>query len=281
VSVFKPQSKENPTAEMGFLDHIEALRWHIIRAVIVIIVAAIAIFIKIEWIFDKIILGPAHNDFVSYRWFCQLGKILHYDSFCLGEIKMEFQNTAVTGQFMMSMSVSMMLGFITAFPYVLWEIWRFIRPALKPIEIRYARGIVFWCSLLFFTGILFAYFILAPYTINFFGGYQLSPMFKNIITIENYYDLLSNLMLGIGLVFELPIIVFFLSRIGILTPAFMRDKRRYAVLILFLLSEIITPPDLFSCLLVFFPLYGLFEVSIFVSARALKARQAKALQNDD
>lgn len=266
---------------MGFLDHIEALRWHIIRAVIVIIVAAIAIFIKIEWIFDKIILGPAHNDFVSYRWFCQLGKILHYDSFCLGEIKMEFQNTAVTGQFMMSMSVSMMLGFITAFPYVLWEIWRFIRPALKPIEIRYARGIVFWCSLLFFTGILFAYFILAPYTINFFGGYQLSPMFKNIITIENYYDLLSNLMLGIGLVFELPIIVFFLSRIGILTPAFMRDKRRYAVLILFLLSEIITPPDLFSCLLVFFPLYGLFEVSIFVSARALKARQAKALQNDD
>lgn len=257
---------------MGFLDHIEALRWHIIRSVLVIIVAAICIFFKVEWIFDKIIMGPAHNDFISYKWFCALGRIFHYDSFCLGEIKMEFQNTAVTGQFMMSMSVSMMLGFICAFPYVLWELWRFIKPALKPIEVRYARGIVFWCSLLFFAGVMFAYLIVAPYTINFFGSYQLSPQFKNIITIENYYDTMSNLILALGLVFELPIIVFFLSKIGILTPQFLKDKRKYAVLILFLLSEIITPPDLFSCLLVFFPLYTLFEISVFISARALKAK---------
>ncbi len=275
MSVFKKildKTNTDPNAEMGFLDHIEALRWHIVRSVVVIIVAAIAIFLKVEWIFDRIIMGPAHNDFISYKWFCALGRVFHYESFCLGEIKMEFQNTAVTGQFMMSMSVSMMLGFICAFPYVLWELWRFIKPALKPIEIRYARGIVFWCSLLFFTGVLFAYLIVAPYTINFFGSYQLSPQFKNIITIENYYDTMSNLILALGLVFELPIIVFFLSKIGILTPQFLKEKRKYAVLILFLLSEIITPPDLFSCLLVFFPLYTLFEISVFISARALKAK---------
>lgn len=257
---------------MGFLDHIEALRWHIIRAVIAIIIAAIAVFIKVEWIFDKVILGPAHNDFISYKWFCALGRFLHYDAFCLSDIKMEFQNTAVTGQFMMSMSVSMMLGFILAFPYVLWELWKFIKPALKPEEIKYAKGIVFWCSVLFFVGVSFAYLIVAPYTINFFGNYQLSPQFKNIITIENYYDTISNLVLALGIVFELPIIVYFLSRIGILTPKFMREKRKYAVLILFVLSEIITPPDLFSCLLVFFPLYTLYEISVFISARAIRSR---------
>lgn len=278
MSVFKKlldKTKPEAEAEMGFLDHIEALRWHVVRSVVVIIVGAIAVFTKVEWIFDRIILGPAHNDFIAYKWFCALGRLLHYDSFCLGEIKMKFQNTAVAGQFMMSMSVSLMLGFILAFPYVLWELWKFIKPALKPTEVRYARGIVFWCSLLFFAGVSFAYLIIAPYTINFFGNYQLSPMFENIITIENYYDTISNLVLAMGLVFELPIIVYFLSRIGILTPKFLKEKRKYAVLILFILSEIITPPDLFSCLLVFFPLYLLFEISVFISARALNAKMKK------
>lgn len=267
---------------MGFLDHIEALRWHIVRSAVVIVIAAIAVFIKIEWIFDRVILGPAHNDFVSYKWFCALGRFFHYDSFCLSDIKMEFQNTAVTGQFMMGMSSSMMIGFIIAFPYVLWELWRFIKPALKDTEVRAAKGIVFWCSLLFFSGVMFAYFIIAPYTINFFGNYQLSPKFKNVITIDNYYDTISNLTLALGLVFELPMVVYFLSRIGILTPTFMREKRKYAVLILFLLAEIITPPDLFSCLLVFFPLYALFEISVFISARAMTARlNKKATENND
>lgn len=256
---------------MGFLDHIEALRWHIIRSVVVVVIAAIAVFIKIEWIFAHIILGPAQNDFVSYKYFCALGKALHYESFCLGDIKMEFQNTAVTGQFMLGMSSSMMLGFIVSIPYILWELWRFIKPALKPEEVRAARGIVSWCSLLFFTGVAFAYFVIAPYTINFFGGYQLGNI-KNIITIENYYDTMSNLLLGLGLVFQLPVIVYFLTRIGILTPAFLKDKRRYAVLILFIVAEIITPPDLFSCLLVFFPLYALFEISVVISARAINKK---------
>ena len=126
---------------MNFLDHVEDLRWHIIRSALAIIVAAIAVFIKIEWIFDRIIMGPANDDFISYKWFCALGRALHYDSFCLGKIKITFQNTAVTGQFMMSLSVSLLLGFVAAFPFVLWEVWKFIKPALKPSEIRMARGL--------------------------------------------------------------------------------------------------------------------------------------------
>ena len=255
---------------MNFIDHVEELRWHIIKSAIAVIVMAVVVFIKVEWIFDYIILGPARNDFISYKWFCALGRVMHYDGFCLGDIKMKFQNTAVSGQFMMSLSVSMMLGFILAFPYVLYQFWKFIKPALRPMEIKMAQGIVFWCSLLFFLGVLFSYFIVVPYTINFFGNYQLSPRFENIITIDNYYDTVNNLIIAMGVVFELPILVYFLSRIGIITPQFLKDQRRYAILILFILAEIITPPDMFSCLLVFIPLYILFEISVTISARAVE-----------
>ena len=283
MSIFKNflnKRSTNPLGEMNFLDHVDDLRMHIIRSVIAILIGAIIVFVKVEWIFDKIILGPAHNDFISYSWFCKLGRLVHYEGFCLGPIKMKFQNTAVTGQFMMSMSVSLMLGFILAFPYVLWELWKFIKPALKPSEVKMAHGIVFWCSLLFFTGVAFAYFIVAPYTINFFGNYKLSPLFENIITIDNYYDTMSNMIIALGIVFELPILVYFLSRIGILTPEFLRAKRRYAFVILFILSEIITPPDLFSCLLVFIPLYILFEISVSISGRAIDARRKKEAIKD-
>jgi sec-independent protein translocase protein TatC len=283
MSVFKNflgKRSTNPNAEMGFLDHVEDLRWHIIRSAVVVFITAILVFWKVEWIFDQIILGPARNDFISYKWFCALGRVMHYDGFCLGDIKMKFQNTAVTGQFMMSLSVSLMLGFIISFPYILWELWRFVKPALRPSEVKMANGIVFWCSLLFFTGVLFSYYIVAPYTINFFGNYQLSPMFQNIITIDNYYDTMSNMILAMGLVFELPMLVYFLSRIGIITPEFLVKQRRYAILILFILAEIITPPDLFSCLLVFIPLYVLFEISVKISARAVTAKRKRDALND-
>jgi sec-independent protein translocase protein TatC len=260
---------------MGFLDHIEDLRWHIVRSVFAVFIGAIVAFAKIEWIFDRVILGPAHDDFISYKWFCDFGKMLHYDGFCLGKVNMEFQNTAVAGQFTMSLSVSLMLGFIMAFPYILWELWKFIKPALRPLEIKMARGFVFWCSLLFFLGVGFAYFIVAPYTINFFGNYTLSPLFKNIITIENYYDTMSNMIVAMGVVFELPMLVLFLTRIGVITPQFLKKQRRYAFLILFIVSEIITPPDLFSCLIVFVPLYALYEVTVAISARAQKAKLKK------
>jgi len=260
---------------MNFLDHIEALRWHIVRSAFAVLIGAILVFIKVEWIFDRIILGPAHSDFITYKWLCVLSKIVHIDSLCLGDIKVKLQNTSVTGQFMMSMSVSMMLGFILVFPYILWELWKFIKPALKPSEVKMAHGIVFWCSLLFFLGVLFSYYVVMPYTVNFFGNYQISPIIQNNFTIDNYYDMMSNMTLALGVVFELPMLVYFLSRIGILTPEFLRAKRRYAFLILFVLAIIIAPPDVFSCLIVFIPLYILFEISVGISGRAIKAKRLR------
>src|SRR5690606_18807378 len=168
-----------------------------------------------------------------------------------------------------SFSVSFMIGFIIAFPYIFWELWKFIKPALKPGELKYARGIVFWCSLLFFLGVLFAYYIIAPFTINFFANYQLSPQFKNIITIANYYDTMSDLILGMGIVFQLPVVVFFLSRIGLLTPGLMRDKRKYAIVIIMILAAVITPPDWLSIWIVTIPLILLYEAGIAISHRAV------------
>jgi sec-independent protein translocase protein TatC len=271
----------NPKGEMAFTDHIEALRWHLIRSLIAVVVAAILVFMKIEWIFDRIILGPAHDNFVAYKWFCKLAEVTHIPSLCLGKVNLKFQNTELAGQFLMSISVSAMLGFIISFPYILWELWRFIKPALKPIEIRYAKGIVFWCTLLFFIGIAFSYFILVPYTINFFGNYQLSPAFQNIITMSNYYETMSDLIMGMGIVFELPIVVYFLSRIGILTPKIMRTQRRYAIFILLIVSEVITPPDMFSCFLVFIPLYILYEISVVISIRATNEKKRKDLLREN
>ena len=260
---------------MNVMDHIEALRWHIVRSLVAIIICAIFVFWNIDFIFDKIILGPANADFISYQWLCSFGKLIHVDALCMDSVNMSFQNTELSGQFMMSFSVSFMLGFILAFPYVFWELWRFIRPALKQTELKYAKGIVLWSSLLFFLGVAFAYFLIAPFTINFFANYQLSPQFKNIITIDNYYDTMSGLILGLGVVFELPILVYFLSRIGVLTPAFMRDKRRFAIVIIMVVSAVITPPDWFSIFLVAVPLVILYEASIIVSSKILKEKKKK------
>jgi len=283
LSIFSNLVKKrntNPEGEMGFLDHVEDLRWHIIRSAAAILIAAIGVFIKVELIFDRVIMGPAHSDFVSYKWFCALGKLLHYDAFCLSQVNIKFQNTTVTGQFMMSLSTSLWIGFVIAFPYVLWELWKFIKPALKPSEIKMATGIVFWCSLLFFIGVFFAYFIVAPYAINFFGNYQLSPSIQNIVTMDNYFEMISTLVLALGVVFEMPILVLFLTRIGLLTPTLLRKNRKLAFLILFILSEIITPPDLFSCLLVFIPLYILFEITLVMSNRTYTARVKRKAEQD-
>lgn len=264
---------------MTFIDHLEELRWHIIRSLIAILIGGIIIFVNINWIFDRVILGPAHSDFISYRALCKLGALLHIDALCLEEVNLSLQNTELSGQFMLHFSSSFMIGFIVAFPYIFWEFWRFIKPALKASELKYARGIVFWSSLLFFVGVLFAYLIIAPFTINFFANYQLSPAFKNIITIANYYSTMSDLVLGIGLVFELPVVVYFLSRVGILTPKLMREKRRYAILIIFVLAAVITPPDWFTIWLVTIPLLFLYEISIRISERANKERRRRKNKN--
>ncbi len=262
---------------MTFIDHIEELRWHIIRALIAVIVGSIVVFAYIEVIFDKVILGPADPKFISYRALCAFGDATGITGLCMKEMKLQFQNTQLSGQFMMSFSTSFMIGFIVAFPYVFWEFWRFIKPALRSEELRYARGIVLWSTLLFFIGICFAYFVIAPFTINFFANYQLSPKFQNIITMDNYFGTMTDLVMGIGLVFELPVVVFFLSRVGILTPGGMRKQRRIAIVVILVLAAVITPPDWFSIWLVAFPLYALYELSISISSRIERQRIRREL----
>jgi sec-independent protein translocase protein TatC len=267
--------RDSTGGTMAFTDHIEALRWHIVRSLIAIILVSIVVFFRIEWIFTNIILGPANDNFVSYKMLNHLGDIMHIDALKMGALKIRFQNNQLSGQFMMSFSSSFMIGFIIAFPYVFWEFWRFIKPALKENEVKHARGVVFWSSLLFFAGILFSYYLIAPFTINFFANYQLSPQFENIITIEDYYENMSDLIFGLGLVFELPVVVYFLSKVGVLTPALMRQYRRYAIVIILVLAAIITPPDWFSIFLVAIPLIMLYEAGIIISARILKEKKQK------
>lgn len=265
---------------MSFVDHIEELRWHIVRALIAILLGGIVMFIYSSEVFDGIIVAPAKNDFISYKILCDFGHMLNTEALCMDKLNLEFQNTELSGQFMMSFSMSFLLGFIIAFPYVFWEFWRFIKPALSDRELKNARGIVFWASLLFFMGVLFAYYVIAPFTINFFANYTLSPMFKNIITISNYYSTMFDLVLGMGIVFELPVIVYFLSRIGLLTPQLMRSKKNYAILIIFVLAAVITPPDMFSIWLVAIPLLILYQVSISISSRANKALLKRREENE-
>jgi len=260
---------------MTFLDHIDELRWHIIRSILAVLVASIIVFIYAEWIYEHVITAPIRSNFISYRWLCSFGHMLGVQGLCLGDIHLTLQNTEMSGQFLLSFSSSFMMGFIAAFPFVFWEFWKFLKPALNPQELKHARGIVLWSSLLFFFGVIFGYLVLAPFTINFFSNYQLSPDIKNIFTIKNYYESLSDMVLGMGIVFELPVVVFFLSRVGILTPKLMRKNRRYAIVILIFLSEIITPPDWFSWLIVFVPVYLLYEVSINISARAERDRKLR------
>jgi sec-independent protein translocase protein TatC len=281
LDAFLKKRQTNATADMHFTDHIEELRWHIVRSLIAIIAISVIVWFNIEWVFDKILLGPAHADFISYRWLCWLGQELKMDGLCLQDLKIKFQNTELAGQFTMSFSVSFMLGIIVAFPYVFWEFWSFVKPALKEQELRHAGNVVFWSSLLFLTGVLFAYFIIVPFTVNFFGNYQLSPSFENIITIGSYYDTMSDLVFGMGFVFEIPILVYFLAKVGILTPAIMRNQRRFAILIIFVLAAIITPPDWFSIWMVAVPLILLYEAGIVIATRVYKAKNLRNTKYDN
>lgn len=267
------KNKEQNAKEQTFVDHLEALRWHLIRMVLAILIFSIVAFIYIGEIFDNIILAPTKKDFPSYKLLCKLGEWFHMPELCMNDVNINFQNTQLSGQFMMSFSSAFMFGFIAAFPYIVWELWCFVKPALNVKEIKNAKGIIFWVSLLFFLGVAFGYFIIAPYTVSFFAQYKLSEQFENIIKIDDYLSTLTSLVLGTGLVFELPVLVYFLSRIGLLTPSFLRTYRKYAIVLILFVAAIITPPDVLSQIIVTIPLWILYEISIVLSARVQKRLQ--------
>lgn len=259
-------------AEMSFLEHLEALRWHLMRAVIAVLTLAIILFFYREIVFDNFLFAPKHPDFWTYRMLCLLSDYLEMgDALCIRELPFELINTELSGQFTMHIWVSFVAGFILAAPYVLWEIWRFIKPALHEKERKYSRGVVFFSTLLFFAGVLFGYYVIVPLSINFLGSYQVSADVKNMIAMDSFVSTVTTITFASGIVFELPIVIYFLTQIGLMTPQFMRTYRKHAMVIILIVAAVITPsPDVTSQLLVAFPLYLLYELSIFVSMYVVK-----------
>lgn len=262
--------KSDPNAEMSFLEHLEALRWHLVRSVSVVLIISVAAFVNKSFIFDKIIFGPKNVDFPTYHALCWLSEKLSIDM-CIRELPFTLINISMAGQFTVHMWVAFVTGFVVGFPYLLWELWRFIKPALTQKEKGYSSGIVFFTSLLFITGVLFGYYVISPMSINFLGSYQVSGEVKNQISLDSYISTVTILTFASGIVFELPIVVYFLSKIGLITPQFMRKYRKHAMVVNLIIAAVITPsPDITSQLLVAIPLFLLYEVSIYVSATVVK-----------
>ncbi len=256
---------------MSFLQHLEELRWHLVRSAAVIFIFAIVAFLNKAFLFDGLILAPKNADFPTYKFLCKLGEKFNLgDEICIRELSFTLINIDLSGQFSTHMMVSLYAGLVLAFPYVIWELWRFVKPGLHSNERKYANGIVFFTSLLFFTGVLFGYYVIVPMSVNFLGTYQVSALVANQISLGSFISTVTTLTLVTGIVFELPILVYFLTKIGVLTPEFMRNYRRHAIVVLLIISAIITPPDVTSQILVCIPLLVLYEISIFVSAYVLK-----------
>lgn len=257
--------------EMSFLQHLEVLRWHLVRSAIAVLSLTVVSFFFKELIFDGILLAPKHADFLTYRAMCRLGEFLHIDDFCIKEIDFRLQNVDLSGQFSTHMMTSFIAGLILGSPYVFWELWKFVQPALHDKEKKYARGIVGYVSALFILGILFGYYVLAPFSVNFLGTYQVSKEVENIISLDSFISTVVTMTLISGIVFELPVLVYFLTKLGLLTPQFMRQYRRHAVVVILILAAVITPSaDITTMLLTAFPLYLLYEASIFVSYKVVR-----------
>jgi len=265
--------------EMGFLDHVEELRWRLIRALLAVLVFTIIAFFSKDIIFGVLILGPAKPDFFTYKLFCKLGAMWDISGLCIDHLNFSLQSRNMTGQFMMHITSSFVAGLIVAFPYVCWELWRFIKPGLYPTEKNATSGVVFYVTILFATGVLFGYYVISPLSINFLANYQLDETILNQFDITSYVSTLVFMVLASGLMFQLPMVVWVLTKMGILTPSFMRQYRRHSIVVILLVAAFITPsPDIFSQILVAFPLYLLYEMSIFISAYEMRKKaQSDAL----
>jgi sec-independent protein translocase protein TatC len=260
---------------MSFLEHLEELRWTLVRSALAIGVGMVAAFLAKEVIFDRVVLAPKESSFLTYRAFCALGNRLGMgDALCVGDLQFSLQNISMSGQFFTHLVVSFVAGFIVAFPYVLWEFWRFVAPGLHPSERGSLRGIVLFATVLFLTGVAFGYFILAPLSIQFFGGYQVSATVQNAVALDSYISMVTSVTLWTGLVFELPLVILFLTRAGIVEPGMLRAYRKHAFVGILVLSAVLTPPDVVSQLIVSGPLMLLYEGSILLSARTLRRMAA-------
>ena len=280
LSLFRRGKKNNEErAEMSFIEHLEVLRGHLFRSALAIAAGAIVFIVFNTFFVREVLMGPTHADFPTYKWLCKVGHAIGLgDNMCMKDIGLKMQSTSVSGQFSMYFTLIFVGGIIVAFPYIFWEFWRFIKPALTKKELSKTRGVIFWVSFLFFLGITFGYFIIAPYTVNFFANFQLDDNIENRWTITSYIDTLVPLILGTGLAFQLPLVMFFLAKVGLMSPDFLRRNRKYAIVIILILAGIITPPDVISQVICTIPLMLLYEISIWLTA---KVQKEKALEEKE
>lgn len=277
----KPKkARANLEEEMSFFGHLASLRMHLVRSALVIVSVTALAFIYYDVIFNQIVMGPKNPSFWTYRMMCVLAEKFSLGAdFCIKEIPFNIINTEMAGQFTLQMNSSLIIGIVLGFPYLLWELWRFVKPALHENERKSASGFVFYASLLFVLGILFGYYIIAPLSVNFLANYTVSAYIVNNITIDSYLSTVATLTLGTGIIFELPIVIYILSKLGVMTPQFMRNSRRYATVIILIIAAIVTPtPDLFTMFTVSLPLFLLYEISIIVSGKVEKKRKQKELE---
>lgn len=267
---------------MTFVEHLEELRWHLVRSVVVWMVATIVIFIYRDWVYDNVIFALAQKDFVSYTMLCNLSHNLHLgDALCMEPVSFSLLGDKVSGPFMSALSIAIVGGLIVSIPFIFWELWRFIKPALSAKEIKHSRGAIFWTSLCFFLGASFGYFLLAPFTFNFLATFKLgtTASYTYMPTLGDYIDTITNIVLGCGLAFELPILALVLGKIGLISANFLRTYRKYAIVIILIAAAVITPsPDWTSQTIVALPLFLLYEISIFLVARVDKKRAIEEKQ---
>ncbi|WP_421918020.1 twin-arginine translocase subunit TatC [Marinifilum sp.] len=272
MSEKEQQSNEN---QMSFLEHLEVLRWHLMRSIIAVLVFAVSAFVFYDFIFDFLILAPKNPDFLTNRMFAQLSDLTGVKALKINTAPFQVININMAGQFATHISVSLVAGIIAGFPYIFYEFWCFIKPALYSNEKKHARGSIFYTSFLFALGVLFGYYIITPLSVHFLGSYSVSDQVMNQINLKSYISSVTSIVLASGVIFELPILIFFLSKIGLVTPDFLKKYRKHSVVLILILSAIITPPDIFSQVLVCLPLMLLYEIGIKISKRIQKKQEAE------
>lgn len=262
---------------MSFLGHLEELRWHLVRGFSAIFIVAIVLFVFQTEVYENFLFAHKKPDFITYRVFCKLFGFIGIESdFCTLSFPDKLQSLALTQQLMNSIWTSLILGLIITFPYILWEIWRFVSPGLHENEIKKSRGFIFIASFLFFLGVAFSFYVIVPMSVYFFYNYQITDMIQNNFKMESYISLVTNTLLGVALIFELPVVIYFLSKIGLVTPEFLKKYRKHALVLVLVLAAIITPPDVASQIIVAIPILILYEISIKVSKIVIKNQQKNA-----
>lgn len=258
--------------EMSFWDHLEELRWTLFRSILALFIFAIGSFAFMRQLFDQVILAPCSSDFIFYRWLCHLNEWLRDISpyvdvlpdFCNDNFHVEIFNIRLASQFFTHMTTSFWLALVLTFPYLMWEIWKFISPALYENEKKNVRWVFVFGTIMFFVGCAVGYFVVFPMTLRFLATYQLSANIIEQVSLDSYMDNFLLLIFIMGVVFEMPLVSWLLSKIGILHRGFFHNYRRHAIVGLLIAAAFITPSsDPFTLGVVFFPLYGLYELSAF------------------